>query len=257
MTTVPTLPGASVPGARLATEPPTPGWYASLPLVRRLPVEWQPNPRVFLTMLPVLVFYGLTKVAPAEVAIGGGFAAVTVVFLLTRETPLLRLIAIYGYIVTAGSALAGILLTSEKAYLAAGPIGDALILPLYAWTLWRGWPLIGAIGREISPRMVGPLPVNAPIFVRLTVIWAAYEATKALVLTWMLLNLSIGDTCSTAVSSAGPPQPRWSSSAAASSCAKRSATARRRRQLRPRQRPGQGRRRWRADRQRRARSPAG
>ncbi len=169
------------------------GWYAALPLVRRLPVEWQPNPRVFLTMLPVLVFYGLTKVAPPEIAIGGGFAAVTVVFFTTRETPVLRLIAIYGYVITAGSALAGILLTSEKAYLAAGPVGDALILPLYAWTLWRGWPLIGAIGREISPRMVGTLPVNAPIFVKVTLVWAAYEATKALVLTWMLLNLSIGE----------------------------------------------------------------
>ena len=149
-----------------ATEGNGSGWYAALPLVRRLPVEWQPNPRVFLTMLPVLVFYGLTKVAPPEIAIGGGFAAVTVVFFLTRETPVLRLIAIYGYVITAGSALAGILLTSEKAYLAAGPVGDALILPLYAWTLWRGWPLIGAIGREISPRMVGTLPVNAPIFVK-------------------------------------------------------------------------------------------
>ena len=169
------------------------GWYAGVPLLRRLPIEWQPNPRVFLTMLPVLLFYGLTKVAPAEVAIGGGFAAVTVVFLFTRETPLLRLIAIYGYLVTAGSALAGILLTSEKAYLAAGPIGDALILPLYAWTLWRGWPLIGAIGREISPSMVGNLPVNAPIFVKVTLVWAGYEAIKALVLTWMLLNLSIGE----------------------------------------------------------------
>ncbi len=176
-----------------ATEGSGPGWYAALPLVRRLPVEWQPNPRVFLTMLPVLVFYGLTKVAPPEIAIGGGFAAVTVVFFLTRETPVLRLIAIYGYVITAGSALAGILLTSEKAYLAAGPVGDALILPLYAWTLWRGWPLIGAIGREISPRMVGALPVNAPIFVKVTLVWAAYEATKALVLTWMLLNLSIGE----------------------------------------------------------------
>ena len=176
-----------------ATEGNGSGWYAALPLVRRLPVEWQPNPRVFLTMLPVLVFYGLTKVAPAEIAIAGGFAAVTVVFFLTRETPVLRLIAIYGYVITAGSALAGILLTSEKAYLAAGPVGDALILPLYAWTLWRGWPLIGAIGREISPRMVGALPVNAPIFVKVTLIWAAYETTKALVLTWMLLNLSIGE----------------------------------------------------------------
>ncbi|MXZ89179.1 MAG: hypothetical protein F4081_05720 [Dehalococcoidia bacterium] len=169
------------------------GWYDGIPLLRRLPVEWQPNPRVFLSMLPVLVFYGLTKVAPAEVAIGGGFAAVTVVFAFTRETPLLRLIAIYGYLITAGSALAGILLTSEKAYLAAGPVGDALILPLYAWTLWRGWPLIGAIGREISPSMVGNLPVNAPIFVKVTLVWAGYEAIKALVLTWMLLNLSIGE----------------------------------------------------------------
>ncbi len=169
------------------------GWYGGIPLLGRLPVEWQPNPRVFLTMLPVLLFYVLTKVAPAEIAIAGGFAAVTVVFFLTRETPVLRLIAIFGYVVTAGSALTGILLTSEKAYLAAGPVGDALILPIYAWTLWRGWPLIGAIGREISPRMVGNLPVNAPIFVKVTVVWAAYEATKALVLTWMLLNLSIGE----------------------------------------------------------------
>ncbi|MCY3601809.1 MAG: hypothetical protein OXH12_01905 [Chloroflexi bacterium] len=177
----------------IATEGAPSGWYSGVPLLRRLPVEWQPNPRVFLTMLPVLLFYGLTKVAPAEVAIGGGFAAVTVVFLFTRETPLLRLIAIYGYLVTAGSALAGILFASEKAYLAAGPVGDALILPLYAWTLWRGWPLIGAIGREISPSMVGNLPVNAPIFVKVTLVWAGYEAVKALVLTWMLLNLSIGE----------------------------------------------------------------
>ena len=35
--------------------------------------------------------------------------------------------------------------------------------------------------------------MNAPIFVKVTLIWAAYEATKALVLTWMLLNLSIGE----------------------------------------------------------------
>lgn len=170
-----------------------PGWYSALPLVRRLPAEWQPNPRVFLTMLPVLIFYGLARISPVEIAIGASFLAVTAVFFTTRETPVLRMIAIFGYIVTAGSALAGILLTSEKAYLAAGPVADGLILPLYAWTLWRGWPLIGAIGREISPRMVGTLPINAPIFVRVTLIWAGYEATKAIVLTWMLLNLSVGE----------------------------------------------------------------
>tara|TARA_Y100000588_G_C14115722_1_gene865011 strand:+ start:515 stop:1069 length:555 start_codon:yes stop_codon:yes gene_type:complete len=144
-------------------------------------------------MLPVLIFYGLAKISPMEIAIGASFLVVTFVFFTTKETPVLRMIAIFGYIVTAGSALAGILLTSEKAYLAAGPVADALILPLYAWTLWRGWPLIGAIGREISPRMVGTLPINAPIFVRVTLIWAGYEATKAIILAWMLLNLSVGE----------------------------------------------------------------
>ena len=143
-------------------------------------------------MLPVLVFYGLTKVAPPEIAIGGGFVAVTVVFFLTRETPVLRLIAIYGYVITAGSALAGILLTSEKAYLAAGPVGDASSCRCTPGRSGGAGPF-GAIGREISPRMVGTLPVNAPIFVKVTLVWAAYEATKALVLTWMLLNLSIGE----------------------------------------------------------------
>ena len=64
---------------------------------------------------------------------------------------------------------------------------------IYAWTLWRGWPLSGAIGREISPRMVGNLPVNAPIFVKVSVVSSAYEATKTLVLTWLLLNLWPGE----------------------------------------------------------------
>ncbi len=35
--------------------------------------------------------------------------------------------------------------------------------------------------------------MNAPIFVKVTLVRAGYEAVKALVLTWMLLNLSIGE----------------------------------------------------------------
>ena len=76
--------------------------------------------------------------------------AVTFVFFTTRETPVLRLIAIYGYVITAGSALAGILLTSGAGVPSPpDPWAMPSSFPLYAWTLWRGWPLIGAIGREI------------------------------------------------------------------------------------------------------------
>ena len=170
-----------------------PEWYARLPVVRQLPPIWRPNPRLFLTMVPVLAFYALSKVASAEVAIVGGFAVFTVVFLLTRTIPLLQFVATYGYAINVGAALVGLALGSEKAYLAAGPVSDLLIIPVYAYSIARGWPLIGALGKEIALIMFSSLPVNAPIFVRLTLAWAVYEAIQVLVLTWMLLNLSIGE----------------------------------------------------------------
>jgi len=106
---------------------------------------------------------------------------------------MLQFVATYGYTIAVGAALVGIGLGSEKAYLAAGPASDILIVPVYAFSIVRGWPLIGAVGREVAPVMVGSLPVNAPVFVRLTLAWAAYEAIQGAVFTWMLLNLSVGE----------------------------------------------------------------
>ena len=72
--------------------------------------------------------------------------------------------------------------------------GAALILPLYAWTLWRRWPLIGRHrARDLAPDG-GNLPVNAPIFVKGTLVWAGYEAVKALAPTWMPPKLSSGES---------------------------------------------------------------
>ena len=170
-----------------------PAWFARLPVVRRLPPAWQPNPRFFLTAVPVLVFYGLSKIASPEVAILGGFGVFTVVFLLTRSSPALQFIATYGYAITVGAALVGLAFSSEKAYLAAGPVSDILIVPVYLFSIARGWPLIGAVGKEVAPVMCGSLPVNAAIFVRLSLAWAVFEAIQAMVFTWMLVNLSIGE----------------------------------------------------------------
>ena len=180
-------------GAERAAHHTLPSWFESLPGIRHMPEHWRPNPRIPLVGAPVVVFYVLTRLVNAELAIAGGFIAFTIVFFLVSFSRLYRGLAFYGYLITAGAALVGILWGSEKAYLAAGPAQSVLILPVYAGSLIIGKPLIGAIARDFVPGIAGGLAVNAPVFVWITVGWAVYHVVRAPVLSWMLVELSVGE----------------------------------------------------------------
>lgn len=164
-----------------------------IPGVSRLPWEWRPNFRVLVTGIPVAVFYLLTRVAPPPVSVAGGFIAFTIVFFYTRRSRMFQLLTFTGFVVVAISAAIGIVASSEKAYLAAGPVANFVFVPLYLGSVFVGQPLVGGIAREIVPGMVGRLPVNAAVFVWLSVVWGVYEAAQGAVRFLLLAELSVGE----------------------------------------------------------------
>lgn len=164
-----------------------------IPGVSRLPWEWRPNFRILVSGIPVAVFYVLTRVAPPSVSVTGGFIAFTIVFFYTRRSRLYQLLTVVGFVVVALSAAVGIVTSSEKAYLAAGPVSNFVFVPLYLGSVRLGQPLVGGIAREIVPGMVGRLPVNAAVFAWLSVVWGVYEAVQGVVRFLLLSELSVGE----------------------------------------------------------------
>jgi len=160
---------------------------------RRAPEARRINFRILLGGLPVAVFYVLTRFTPAWVAIGGGFLASVVVFRMARTSGLIRLIVAFGLTILAVAAVVGILWDSEKAYLAAGPAGDILWPLLYAGSIAVRRPLVGAIAREMVPRLAGLIPVNDRLFIGLSVMWGSFDIVRGVVLIWLLRNLSVGE----------------------------------------------------------------
>ena len=135
------------------------------------------NYRIMASGIPVAVFYLLTRVSDPWVAVLGGFIASAIVFYYNRKDRLIGLLAAFGFVVVFVSSVVGVVINSEKAYLAAGPVGDFLFVPLYLGSVLIGKPLIGGIARELMPKYVGHMPINAPVFMWLTLACAEEHLT--------------------------------------------------------------------------------
>ena len=151
------------------------------------------NYRILASGIPVAVFYLLTRVGDPWMAVLGGFIASAIVFYYNRKDRLIGVLAAFGFVVVIVSAIVGVVINSEKAYLAAGPVGDFLFVPLYLGSILIGKPLIGGIARELMPKYVGHVPINAPVFVGLTIAWAFWDLAHGLGRVWMLQELSTGE----------------------------------------------------------------
>jgi hypothetical protein len=150
------------------------------------------NLRILASIFPLGVFYGFSRVADPWVAVLAGFAASSVVFYYNRQSRLIGTLTAFGFVLVAVSAVVGIAANSEKAYLASGPIGDFLFVPLYLGSILIGRPIIGGIARELLPKYAGHLPANAPVFVWMSVVWAIYDTLHGLGRVWLLQELSTG-----------------------------------------------------------------
>lgn len=152
------------------------------------------NPRILLSLIPIAVFYALYRAdAPTWVAIGGGFAASVAVLYSNRKDRLIGALTLFGFGVVGVSAAVGIIWDSEKAYLASGPVSDFLFVPLYAGSIVIGKPLVGGIARELFPAIAGRIPIDAPVFVRLSLAWAIFDVGMGVLRTYLLVNLSVGE----------------------------------------------------------------
>ncbi len=163
-----------------------PSWK---PLLR----EWRVNPRLFITAIPVAVFYALTVTVSPSLAVAGGFVAAAIVFYYTRQSPLYQALSAVGFGVVSLSALVGIIWSSEKAFLAAGAASDFLFVFIYIGSVVIKQPLVGGIMREVLPALAGRLPVTASVFVWTTIAWAVFDVFSGSLRVYLLANLSVGE----------------------------------------------------------------
>jgi hypothetical protein len=151
------------------------------------------NPRVLLSLLPAAIFWVLWRTTETWVAISGGFLASVVVMQHNRSQRLITLLTVFGMAIVACSAVIGIVWDSPKAYLAGGPVGDFLFVPLYLASIAMHRPLVGGISRELFPAIAGRIPLDHRVFVLWSLAWAAMNLVQGLVRSWMLAELSVGE----------------------------------------------------------------
>lgn len=151
------------------------------------------NLRILSSLLPVVVFFGLSRVAPAWMAIAGGFAVSALVFGLNRRARLIGALTAFGFGVVAVSAAVGIAWQSEKAYLASGPVSDFLFVPLYLASVQLRQPLVGGIAQQLVPAIAGHLRPDAALFGWLTLAWAVFDALHGTIRVLLLAHLSVGE----------------------------------------------------------------
>lgn len=142
----------------------------------------------------MVVFLALRELgfSPA-VTVGGGFVATGLVYWYTRKDRLLGTISLIGFVVVSFSALLGIAWQNEKAYLAAGPISDFLMVSILIGSMAVRQPLVGSLACELFPGISGNLPRNARTFFGLSLLWAAFNLLQGTTRWYMLANMSPGD----------------------------------------------------------------
>ena len=150
------------------------------------------NPRIGLSLLPVLVFWIVRRRAGPELAIGAGFAASALVFASNRgPRGVVGTLAIAGFAVTGGAAAVGLVFGSEKAYLANDAAGDFLIAFIAAASIYLRRPIVGLIALELAPRLRPVLDARHRVFVLCTLLVVGTNVAQGVVRIALLQNLSV------------------------------------------------------------------
>jgi len=151
------------------------------------------NLRILSSGIPVVVFFGMTRVAEPWTAVLAGFVVTAIVTYVNRRDRLIGLLAVYGFVILAVCAIIGIVSNDEKTFLASGPIGDFLFVPLYLGSILVGRPIIGGIVRELFPVVALHVPEKAPMWAWLTLAWALSNLGQGFLRLWLLSNMSVGE----------------------------------------------------------------
>lgn len=152
-------------------------------------IDW----RVAEAGVPVILFLILNFIAPAQVAIGASFAASAVVFLRNRDSGIIRVLAIMGFVVITGSAIVGLATESRKAFAAQNIVSDFLVATVALGSIAIGRPLVGAIARQTLPALRSLLDIRHRTFVYLTLGLVALNVFTGVVRIFMIDALSTNE----------------------------------------------------------------
>ncbi|HJN92935.1 MAG TPA: hypothetical protein QGF05_09465 [Dehalococcoidia bacterium] len=146
---------------------------------------------LYWSILPVLIFWGTRQVASSQLAIGLGFAAAVIVFWLNRRRKkgVIAWLALAGLVIVSGSAIAGLILDSEKAYLSSDPIGDGITVLVALGSVALGRPIMGMVVCEVFPRFSSHLQAVDRVFVIVTLLLAAKDLTTGIARIFLLDGL--------------------------------------------------------------------
>lgn len=151
------------------------------------------DPRFGIAVLPAVVFWLIRRAGHVELAIGAGFVTSIIVFLRTRQRGAVGALAVISIFVAGGAAIAGILVESERVYLANDPVGDVISVAIGLGSIaWRR-PMFGMIATELSPRVRGRIASDHRVFYTTTWLWIAVNAAQAVLRVYMLQELSVGE----------------------------------------------------------------
>ena len=148
------------------------------------------NNEIWLSFLPIAAFLIVGRFADTRIAIGAGFATALVVFMRTRHSGVIGRLAVGGIVIVGGAALVGVVIDSDKAFLASDPIGDFLWMAAFGLSVLLGRPLMGIIVREMFLGAREWLPERHRVFVWLSVAWALQNILTAAIRIVLLDSLS-------------------------------------------------------------------
>lgn len=143
--------------------------------------------------IPVAVFWVANNLGPSQLAIILSFIAAFIVFMRNRDSGVVRALSILGFVIVAGSAAAGLILESGKAFAAQNIVSDIAFVIIGIVSLAIGKPFVGPIARELVPA-IKPLIANADsVFVLLTVLNILMNVIQAVARIWLIDVLSTND----------------------------------------------------------------
>jgi hypothetical protein len=151
------------------------------------------DPQFGIAVLPAIVFWVIRRAGHVELAIGAGFVTSIIVFARTRQRGAIGALAVISIFVAGGAAIAGIIVESERVYLANDPVGDAISVAIGLGSLALRRPMFGLIATELSPRVRGRIALDHRVFYVTTWLWVAINAAQAVLRVIMLQELSIGE----------------------------------------------------------------
>ena len=149
------------------------------------------NPAILVSVLPVAVFWIVRRIAETQIAIGMGFATSLIVFRYTRRQGVIGYLAIGGIVVVGGAALVGLVLDSDKAFLANDPVNDFIGVALFLGSVAIRRPLVGLIACEIFPKLTALVEPKHRVFYVLTVLWAVQNLGTGIIRIFLLEELSV------------------------------------------------------------------